>query len=118
MFIKYLTEKSMKHFTGKLMEYKHMALAIDAEEKLEFMSEIMPKKLTVKQVRERLEEESDSDDESGSESEEGEEEEEGDEEGEEEEEEEEDEVTEIKKPTKVDKNINDEDSDDCVVLTD
>lgn len=60
MFIKYLTEKSKRHITGKTMEYKHMVMAVGSEEKLEFMTEVMPKKLTVKEVREQLQNESDS----------------------------------------------------------
>lgn len=104
MFVKYLTDKSKKHISGKTMEYKHMAIAVDSEEKMEFMTEIMPKKLTVKQVREQLQNESDS-----SESE-GEEEEAEDEESEEEEDEEENTTNKSVK--------SDEDSSDCVVIGD
>lgn len=104
MFVKYLTDKSKKHISGKTMEYKHMAIAVDSEEKMEFMTEIMPKKLTVKQVREQLQNESDT-----SESE-GEEEEAEDEESEEEEDEEEKTTNKSVK--------SDEDSSDCVVIGD
>lgn len=104
MFVKYLTDKSKKHISGKTMEYKHMAIAVDSEEKMEFMTEIMPKKLTVKQVREQLQNESDT-----SESE-GEEEEAEDEESEDEEDEEEKTTNKSVK--------SDEDSSDCVVIGD
>lgn len=105
MFIRYLTDKSKKHISGKTMEYKHMAIAVDSEEKLDFMTEIMPKKLTVKQVRDQLQNESDS-----SESE-GEEEEAEDEEESEEEEEEE-------KTTNKSVKSDDDTSSDCVVIGD
>lgn len=109
MFIKYLTDKSKKHIKGKQFDYKHMAIAIDAEENLEFMTEIMPKKLTVKEVREQLQNEPDSDEDD---SEEGEEEEES---GEEEEEEEEDEEEE---EGKNEATVKSGDESDCVVVGD
>lgn len=109
MFIKYITDKSKKHITGKTMEYKHMVMAVESEENLEFMTEVMPKKLTVKEVREQLQNESDS----SQSDEEGEEEE---AEDEEEESEDEDEEESSKKSVKSD-GINEE-IDDCVVIGD
>lgn len=105
MFIIYLTDKSKKHITGKLMEYKHMAIAVDSEEKLEFMTEIMPKKLTVKEVRNQLQNASDTSDSEG-----------GEEEAESgEEEEDESSADEVEDKTTKKSESNDEDSD-CVVL--
>lgn len=90
MFVKYLATNAFKprknsKATNELA-YSQLAELVENEEKLEFLSHIIPKKITVKEVIELQNEESDSDDE-----EEEEEEEEGEEEEEEAEAEEEDE---------------------------
>lgn len=79
MFIQYMTKESHKKSQRQnLLEYKDLAAVVAGDEKLEFLASIIPKKITVKEYKKRLAEESSSDDgsnedsdESGSESESG-----------------------------------------------
>lgn len=63
MFIQQMTKEShMKSQKQNHLEYKDLAAVVAADEKLEFLASIIPKKITVKEYKKRLAEESSSDD--------------------------------------------------------
>lgn len=69
LFIEYITKKSHKKDIRNL-EYKHLASYVESEEALEFLVQILPKKITVKEYKKIMEEKKDTDDEDESDSEE------------------------------------------------
>ncbi|XP_063700998.1 chromatin accessibility complex protein 1 [Culicoides brevitarsis] len=100
MFIQQMTKESHKKSQKpNLLEYKDLAAVVASNEKLEFLASIIPKKITVREFKKRLAEESSSDEGSVENSEESESEEESEEEESAEEEESGEEET-----TKIDKN--------------
>lgn len=62
LFISYLTQQTQKKFANKKdLNYNDLSSFVQDEEKLEFLHQIVPKKITVKEFREILERGSDSD---------------------------------------------------------
>lgn len=63
LFISYLTQQTHKKCAHKKdLNYNDLSSFVQEEEKLEFLHQIVPKKITVKEFREILERGSDSDD--------------------------------------------------------
>ncbi|XP_055534421.1 chromatin accessibility complex protein 1 [Wyeomyia smithii] len=69
LFIEYITKRALKKDV-KNLEYKHLASYVESDEALEFLVQILPKKITVKQYKKIMEEKKHTDDEDDSDSEE------------------------------------------------
>lgn len=54
MFIKHLAISSEKAAGGKEIEYKHVAEVVNTSERFDFLTEIIPKKITVRQFKKYL----------------------------------------------------------------
>ncbi|XP_066587558.1 chromatin accessibility complex 16kD protein-like [Prorops nasuta] len=55
LFIHYLTEEAHKQSNkGHSLDYKHLAEVVQTNETLEFLREIMPRKITVRQFKEMM----------------------------------------------------------------
>ncbi|XP_020278692.1 chromatin accessibility complex protein 1 [Pseudomyrmex gracilis] len=55
LFIHYLTEEAhMQNQKGSALDYKHLAEVVQTTETLEFLREIMPRKITVRQFKEMM----------------------------------------------------------------
>ncbi|XP_053684903.1 chromatin accessibility complex protein 1 [Sabethes cyaneus] len=65
LFIEHITKKAHKKEIRNL-EYKHLAAYVESEEALEFLIQILPKKITVKQYKKIMEDKKDTDDEDDS----------------------------------------------------
>uniref|UniRef100_A0A336MFI5 Chromatin accessibility complex protein 1 n=1 Tax=Culicoides sonorensis TaxID=179676 RepID=A0A336MFI5_CULSO len=62
MFIQQLTKAAKEKSTKQnLLEYKDLANVVGSDEKLEFLASIIPKKITVREYKKRLAEDSSSD---------------------------------------------------------
>ena len=55
LFIHYLTEEThLKSNKGNSLDYKHLAEVVQTNDTLEFLREIMPRKITVRQFKEMM----------------------------------------------------------------
>ncbi|XP_076656608.1 chromatin accessibility complex protein 1 [Halictus rubicundus] len=55
LFIHYLTEEAhLQSNKGNFLDYKHLAEVVQTNDTLEFLREIMPRKITVKQFKEMM----------------------------------------------------------------
>ncbi|XP_076382307.1 chromatin accessibility complex protein 1 [Megalopta genalis] len=55
LFIHYLTEEAhLQSNKGHLLDYKHLAEVVQTNDTLEFLREIMPRKITVRQFKEMM----------------------------------------------------------------
>ncbi|XP_043666831.1 chromatin accessibility complex 16kD protein [Vespula pensylvanica] len=55
LFIHYLTEEAhMQNNKGNNLDYKHLAEVVQTNDTLEFLREIMPRKITVRQFKEMM----------------------------------------------------------------
>lgn len=54
LFIKHLSTEALKESNGKKLEYNHLANYVHKTDKLDFLGEILPKKITVLEFKRRL----------------------------------------------------------------
>lgn len=54
LFIKHLAREALKKSDGKKIEYNHLANVVHETDKLDFLGEILPKKITVREFKRRL----------------------------------------------------------------
>lgn len=60
MFIQYLSKTSCKIGNGSLLDYNCLSSAVNADKRLEFLYSILPKKITIKEYKEIIANNSDS----------------------------------------------------------
>ena len=49
-----MAKRAYKNVTGNLLEYKHIANVVQEDDTLDFLREIMPKKITVREFKELM----------------------------------------------------------------
>lgn len=56
MFIQHLAKRAEKQAGGKQIDYKHLAEVVNTSERYDFLTEIIPRKVTVRQFKKMLRE--------------------------------------------------------------
>ncbi|XP_026319983.1 chromatin accessibility complex protein 1 [Hyposmocoma kahamanoa] len=54
LFVTDLAKRAHKNVRGNLLEYKHIAEVVQEDDTLDFLREIMPRKITVRQYKEMM----------------------------------------------------------------
>ncbi|XP_053611379.1 chromatin accessibility complex 16kD protein [Plodia interpunctella] len=54
LFVTDLAKRAHKYSNGNMLEYKHIAEVVQSDDTLDFLREIMPKKITVRQFKELM----------------------------------------------------------------